>query len=116
MSTKKEHVIAGGKMKSFLGLIASLFAIGVYWAMGEKPLFESGALLISDPWGIITLADLYIGFLLFIIFMFKTVPKKTYLCLWVPSLLLLGNLVSLVYIIFHHQHILNIFKGANENK
>jgi len=103
-------------MKLFLSILAAAFSACIYWAINQKPLSESGALLISDPWGIVTLVDLYIGFIIFALFMFFTTTKKSSLIIWIPALMVLGNLVALIYIIFNYTKLTKIFGVQNESK
>jgi len=102
-------------MKTFLSALAAGFAICIYWAFTQKPISESGVLLLADPWGVVTLTDLYIGFILFAMFMFFTVPKKSFLLIWVPALMILGNITALVYILFYYSKLVKIFEVQNES-
>lgn len=80
-------------------LIALTLAVAIVWAIGAKPIGESFGAMIRDPWGLVTLIDLYAGFVAF----------AMVLCLfekpWVAGLLfvllcVLGNLVSLGWLVF----------------
>jgi len=92
-------------MKTLLSTLAFGFALSIYWALSVKPLSESADFFFTDPWGIVSLIDLYIGFFLFILFMFKTLPKKAHIIFWAPSLLVLGNIISLGYVVFYFNHL-----------
>lgn len=99
-------------MKALLTALFTFFLILIVWAILQKPITESGALLLNDPWGIVTLVDLYIGFLIFILFVH--ILEKTFwkTALWAIFLLTLGNLVSLAYIVFNYSKILAKLKKA----
>lgn len=82
--------------------IASLFgivlAVAIVWAIGQKPMGESFSAMIRDPWGIVTLIDLYSGFVAFalVIALFEK-P-------WVAGVLflllcVLGNVVSTAWLV-----------------
>lgn len=86
-------------MKFILGVLGALFTGLIVWAFSQKPLGESADLLLKDPWGIVTLADLYLGFFLVILFIFYTCKNKGAALLWSGTLLVLGNVVSVIYII-----------------
>jgi|GEM_PF-853804 len=99
-------------MRTVFSVLAAGFSYCIYWAFLQKPISESGALLFGDPWGIVTLADLYIGFFIFSIFMALTVSKKITLLIWIPSLMILGNLTALVYLTLHYRKLTQIFNQA----
>jgi hypothetical protein len=86
-------------MRLTLSVLILLFTGLIIWAMGEKPIGESADFFFSDPWGIVSLIDLYIGFFIFIIFVAKTSTSKIYTLLWSIGLLVLGNVVSLIYLV-----------------
>jgi hypothetical protein len=83
-------------------LIAALFgvtlAVAIVWAMGEKSIGESFSAMIRDPWGVVTLIDLYAGFVAFalVIWLFE---KPWVAALLFVLLCVLGNIVSLGWLI-----------------
>jgi len=103
-------------LKTLLSFLAAVFSIAIYWAFTQKPISESGAWLIKDPWGIVTLIDLYIGFFLFSLFMYFTSIKKRSLLIWVPALMGLGNIIALVYLIFHYKRLKNMMTGGRPHE
>lgn len=79
--------------KFIASLCGIILAIAIVWAMGQKPIGESFSEMIRDPWGIVTLIDLYAGFIAFalVIALFEK-P-------WVAGVLflllcVLGNVIS----------------------
>lgn len=86
-------------MRAILSLLGLAFAGMIVWAMGEKPIGESSDFFFNDPWGIVALADLYLGFLLFILFMFYTAKSKLIALVWSLLLVVLGNVVSVAYVV-----------------
>lgn len=85
-------------MKYLLSILSAGFLVLLMWAFFQKPISESGELFFSDPWGIVALADLYLGFFIFSIFIFKNEDNKICSILWTTALLVLGNLISAIYI------------------
>ena len=79
-------------------LFAAILAIAIIWAMGQKPIGESFAAMIRDPWGVVTLIDLYAGFVAFalVIWLFE---KPWVAALLFVLLCVLGNIVSLGWLI-----------------
>ena len=60
---------------------------------------NSGPTLFGSPWGIMTLVDLYAGFVLFSIFIVSQEAQRKTAALWIGALLILGNLVACLYLI-----------------
>jgi len=97
-------------MRTVFSLLAIGFACCIYWAFLQKPISESGSLLLNDPWGLVTLVDLYLGFFMFTIFMYLTNTKKISLIIWIPSLMILGNITALVYLVVHYKKLVQKLK------
>ena len=58
-----------------------------------------GKALLSMPWGIVSLVDVYIGFILFsgwIVFREKSVLRST---VWITLVMILGNLTASLYVL-----------------
>lgn len=51
------------------------------------------------PWGQMALVDLYTGFVLFALFVIWQEKHLYFACLWIGLILLLGNIVSIIYLI-----------------
>jgi len=71
----------------------------IVWANFQGNIFKNAGTVASTPWGIVTLVDLYIGFLfigLWIIFREKGISR----IIWLVGLFFLGNLTTALYIIY----------------
>jgi hypothetical protein len=82
---------------AWLGLIA--MTVALVFAFSQGDLFSEGALLLSMPWGIVSLVDLYVGFTFFsawIIYREKSVGASI---LWVILMMILGFFAAGVYIL-----------------
>ncbi len=99
-------------MKFFLSVLSFLFLLLIVWAGLKSPISESSALFFSDPWGIVALVDLYIGFFLFILFLSFFESSKAKLLTWSVALLVLGNLVSVLYVALNFNKINSALKKA----
>jgi hypothetical protein len=58
---------------------------------------EEGNILLSMPWGIVSLVDMYVGFILFsgwIVYREKSLVRSV---IWVALMMTLGNLTASVY-------------------
>jgi hypothetical protein len=59
---------------------------------------ETG-LIAALPWGQMTLVDLYSGFIIFGLFVIWQEEHLYFAALWIALILLLGNIVSIIYLI-----------------
>jgi ABC-type Fe3+ transport system permease subunit len=41
-----------------------VLAAAIFWAFGKADFWASGAAIIANPWGLVTLIDLYAGFII----------------------------------------------------
>jgi len=62
-------------------------------------LAEEGRLLIDMPWGFVSLVDIYLGLLLFCIWIIWRERFRPSAALWVLLVMTLGNLLSCLYLI-----------------
>ena len=69
----------------------------ILWAQNQISIFDS--IIPTLPWGIVSLVDLYSGFILIAIWMIYR--EKTYISvIWVFFLMTLGNLTTAFYVIY----------------
>ena len=69
----------------------------IFWAQGEVTIFDSP---IPDlPWGVVSLVDLYSGFILIGIWMIYRQGNYSSV-IWVFFLMILGNLTTAIYVIY----------------
>ena len=69
----------------------------ILWAQNQTSLFDS--IIPTLPWGIVSLVDLYSGFILIAIWMIYR-EKNYNSVVWVFFLMILGNLTTAVYVIY----------------
>ncbi len=55
--------------------------------------------IVSLAWGKATLVDIYIGFILFSIWVWYREQQALVAVLWITALMLLGNLIACIYIL-----------------
>ena len=74
----------------------ALLAVVLWAAFGMQDLhggvLDQGAVLVTLPWGVATLADLYFGFVLFAIVVFLTERSWLVALLWALPILFVGNI------------------------
>jgi hypothetical protein len=83
------------KIISILGLLA--MTAGILYALTAGDLAVDGAAILSNPWGIVSMVDLYTGFILFsmwIVFREKAVLPSI---IWVVLMLTLGFWTGALY-------------------
>jgi len=86
----------------------------IFWAQNQVSVFDST--IPSLPWGVVSLVDLYGGFILVGIWIFykeNTIPALV----WIFLLMTLGNLTTAVYVIYSlnksKRNITKFFMGKN---
>jgi hypothetical protein len=86
------------KIVSLLGLLAMTFVLIYGFIVGD--FLSDGAELLSNPWGIVSFVDLYVGFILFsgwIIFREKSILTAI---IWVFFMMVLGFFTGALYTFF----------------
>lgn len=87
-----------------LALIALFLAVLGY-AMLAGDFWQNGRTLLALPWGIMTLVDLYMGFVIFAAFIMVTEHSKPRAFIWICLLMVLGNLITALYLLrWLHRH------------
>jgi hypothetical protein len=83
------------KLIALLGLLAMTGVLIYGFAVGDFA--EEGKLLLSMPWGIVSLVDLYVGFILFsgwIVYRERSVARSI---IWVVLMMILGFWTGSLY-------------------
>lgn len=84
------------KAIALLGAVA-MSAVLIY-AFTTGSLSQEGSVLLSMPWGIVSLVDLYVGFILFsgwIVYRERSVARSV---IWVVLMMVLGFFTASVYV------------------
>ncbi len=86
-------------IRLLIAFLAIAFAILIVWAIGTDSFSQAGAWLVSQPWGLVTLADLYFGFFLcaVVIWCFEENPGMR--LLWILPIPFLGNVWTALWFI-----------------
>lgn len=85
-------------VRTILSLLAAAFLVLVLRAVVGGDFRAAGAWLLSDPWGLVTLADLYLGFILLSVVIALTERGWTAL-VWIVPLFFLGNLWAAIWLV-----------------
>ncbi len=102
------------KIITWIGFIAMSAALlngfinGDFWADGSK--------LFANPWGIVSLVDLYVGFILFSMWIVFREKHRASAITWVILMMVFGFLTACVYILIalysSKENWLTFFLGA----
>ncbi len=77
-----------------------LLAGAIAWAATRASFGASFAAILADPWGVVTLIDLYAGFLAAAVIVFLVEPRRGIAIAVAATLPFLGNLVLLAWLIW----------------
>jgi hypothetical protein len=81
-----------------LSVLAALFLTGlIIWAFGRASFWASFAAISADPWGVVTLVDLYLGFAIAGV-VIALVERSWRAVLWIAATLVLGNVVTALWL------------------
>jgi hypothetical protein len=85
------------KVISALGLLAMSIAIVRAFVVGDFG--SEGAWLTSHPWGIVSLVDLYVGFVIFSMWIVYRERSWAAAAVWVVLMMILGNWTAALYVL-----------------
>jgi hypothetical protein len=86
-------------IRALLSVLGLLFAALLFWAAKTGDFWTEGAWLTSNPWGIVTLCDLYLGLLIAAILMF-VFERPGARWFWIAPLPFLGNLWTVLWLVW----------------
>ncbi len=86
-------------IRILLAVLGLLFAALIIWAIQTGDFWAEGAWLTDKPWGVVSLSDLYLGFLIAAILMFVFESPRTR-WFWIIPLPLLGNLWAVLWLVW----------------
>lgn len=81
-----------------LAILAAALAGLIVWAVLAGDFGEAGRWLTSDPWGIVTLADLYLGFVLAAV-VIAALERRWTAVLWIAPIPILGNVWTAIWFV-----------------
>ena len=86
------------KFMAFIGVI--LMSVILIYAFVNGNFFEDGGLLISNPWGLVSLVDLYVGFILFSMWIIYRESSLFSKIIWVFLMMTFGFLTASIYLLY----------------
>ena len=70
---------------------------GLFNGLVYGDFFVDGKELLSNPWGIMSMIDLYVGFILFSMWIFYREKNKTRAVAWIILMMVLGFFTACIY-------------------
>jgi hypothetical protein len=86
--------------KVIVVVLTIIMGVTLVYAFTQGDLSADGAVLLSIPWGIVSLVDVYVGFSLFSGWVVFREPSRLRAVLWVILIMVLGFLVACLYTLF----------------
>lgn len=77
----------------------AIMLILLVWASYSGNFITEGAILMSMPWGLVTLADIYTGLLLMCCWVIIREPSLGVSVAWCLALVFLGNIATCIYVL-----------------
>jgi hypothetical protein len=84
------------KILAVLGIM--IMAGAILYAMIYGDFRQEGRMILSIPWGIVSLVDLYIGFFLFSGWIVYRETSRWHSIVWIVLLMFLGFLIGAIYV------------------
>lgn len=81
-------------MRVIAGVLGLVLAVLIVWAIAVGDFGAAGDFLLQKPWGIVTLTDLYLGFLLCAAVIYIVETNKMVALAWLIPIFVLGNVVT----------------------
>lgn len=92
MSTMKAIKIVG-----WISFFAMLLAL-IYGFTGGD-FFEDGSKILSNPWGIVSMVDLYVGFTIFSIWIYVREENSFVKLVWIIAMMIFGFFTASIYLL-----------------
>ena len=86
------------KYISIAGILAMTFVLLYGFIVGD--FFEDGEEILSNPWGLVSLVDLYVGFSLFSIWIWFREDNKVIGLVWILAMMILGFFTGSLYVLY----------------
>lgn len=84
-------------LRTALAACALTLVVLILWALASASFGASFSAIAADPWGVVTLVDLYLGFLVAAVFI-ATFENRGAALILIVLLLVLGNVVAALWL------------------
>jgi hypothetical protein len=86
-------------VRPLIGLLGLAFAALIVWAGFRGDFLAEGASLMAMPWGRVTLADLYLGFVLYALAVCAVERGRRAALFWAMPVFVLGNVWACLWVV-----------------
>jgi hypothetical protein len=97
MSTDKGRIIMPFILIASVGFV--VMSGTIFYAAMFGNFLEEGRVLVEMPWGLVSLVDIYLGLILFSLWVLWREQLSTASLVWVVLIVCLGNVISCLYIL-----------------
>ena len=87
---------------------AAILSGAIFWAAHAAPWFAGFSTVLANPWGVVTLIDLYAGFLFAGAMIWLIEPNKRLAATLILITLVLGNVVPLMWLALRGQRVIGL--------
>lgn len=85
-------------LRALLALGGLLLAASIVWAGMQSNLLEGFGRVTAEPWGVVTIIDLYLGFILAAV-VIALVERPVAAAAWIVPVFFLGNIVTALWLV-----------------
>jgi hypothetical protein len=89
-------MMRAAKTLSILSIISMVVVISYAVVVGDFA--QDGGELLRNPWGIVSLVDLYVGFILFSLWIAYRESNRLHAALWIIAMMIFGFLAGALYV------------------
>jgi hypothetical protein len=82
-----------------IAILGLVLLVSIIWAFTQKPIGESFSQIMADPWGIVAMIDLYLGFILMAAIIYMAEQNKGIAAIWIVPIFFLGNIVTALWVV-----------------
>lgn len=86
------------KLFAALGILAMGTVLIYGFTQGD--FFEDGSVILNNPWGIVSLVDLYVGFILFSLWIIYRETNIYRTIIWVILMMVFGWFIGAIYVYY----------------
>ncbi|MFW6029283.1 MAG: DUF1475 family protein [Halanaerobiales bacterium] len=94
---RKMSIMKAVKFVGWICFFAMLSALIYGFTMGD--FFEDGSKILSNPWGIVSLVDLYVGFTIFSIWIYVREKNSFAKLFWIIAMMIFGFFTASIYLL-----------------
>jgi hypothetical protein len=81
---------------SWIGVGAMILVL--YYGFTEGSFFSDGGMILDNPWGIVSMVDLYVGFTIFSMWIYFREESKLVSISWIAAMMIFGFLTGSLYV------------------